>query len=946
MRNLIGPSRLRHLLMGPLAAIAIALTLHVPMWGENIDSLYHVYMGADKEGKVNVINAIAQEMSQAGITDTLYRCDKSMKPTCQEAIIHYLMAEYYFDQGKYEDALEQGITARDNVMTEKKANKLQSDVLGLVSNAQFRLGDYDEALKTLLMAYKVDTDMGDQRLISSDLNSLAAIYLAVEQPQPGIQFIEKAIDLERKLQRPDRLAIRLGIASELYLINNEPDKAIAAIEEAYRIDKEAGREEKAAIRLVQKSAVLEHMSSLEEAKAAINNALPALLQYNSAYSLGVAYNQLGSIETKQGNLDKAVTCYKKALEYSIKCGTPKTERIAERGLWETLRESNPTVALLHLERYMTLNDSLNNEFNQAKLKVIEATNQATEQTELNQKSELFSKLITWGVIVLGLMMLAALAGLIYSRRKGITALKMAQQTELLRSHFFTNVTNELQTPLTVVLNAGKQLLESGKTSAEENKRLGSMIVNHGQNMLWLVNRMIDIEKARTTIEPPEKKNGDIVMFVRMLVDNYVDVAQRQLIALEFTSSMSSHVVIFTPEYIRKIVHGLIANAIKFTSRNGSITVHLETLEANRMRLIVSDTGKGIPLDERERIFEPFFQSDNGDDGVETGVELSLVNHLVMAMNGTITIDSKLKSGTTFTIDFPVQAVEDQEHTKTDEKSLYAEKRLRQPSGMKQKPLVFIVENNEDVAFFIASHLRTDYNLRFARDGREALINAQDMVPDLIITNLTMPIMSGKELIAHVRENVALSHIPIIAMTSNMSEQERISCIEAGADAVLVKPFNSDELRLLAKHLIKQQSTMRERFITTSNDVSNGDDQPAQRSREEQEFINKLVDVIHAQMAKDNIDMEHIAAALSLSRKQLRSRVMAITGLTPVAFVLQVRLNYARRLISTQDTSLTTVASKCGFQNLSHFSKAFKQQFGISPLQFRKNIDNISNPQVP
>ena len=936
-------TRLMHSRLNLLVVVISVLALHLTATAEHVDSLYHAYLSADGQSRLQIVNAIGKEMSDAGITDTLYQCNKSTKPGMQEAVLHYLMSEYYFDKERYEDALEQGSLARDLVMKDKKASKLQSDVLGLVSSAQYRLGDYDSALMTLLTAYRVDSDLKDQKLVSSDLNSLAAIYLVVERPQQGITFIEKAIELERKLKRPDRLAIRLGMASELYLMNKEAEKAMTAIEEAYNIDKQAGNEEKAAIRLVQKGAVLESMERLDEAQAVLNSALPVLEQYNSLYSLAVGYNQLGSIEKKLGNLDKATQYYKKALEYSIKCGTPKTECTAERGLWETLRDSNPNVAMLHLERYTVLNDSITNELIAAQCKVFEVTNENLEQTELSQKSELFSKLITWGGILLGLLLLAAMVGLFYSWRKGRTALKMAQQTEELRSHFFTNITNELQTPLTVMLNAGQQLVECERTTTSGCKQLGEMIVSNGQNLLGLLNRLIDIDKTKSSIEPLDTKPGDIVMFVRMLVDNFTEAAKQQLITLEFTSPMKSHQVVFIPDHIRKIVHGLISNALKFTPRNGSISVRLVAPEDNKMRLQVTDTGKGIPVDELDRIFEPFYQSVNGDDAVETGLGLSLINQLVKEMNGSITVESELNAGTTFTIDFPVQAIEGQGKS-DNELSLYAEQRLRQTNDMKQKPLVFIVENNEDVAFFIASHLKADYNLRFARDGREALNNAQDLVPDLIITNIIMPVMGGKELIKQVRSNTALSHIPIIAMTSSTSEQERISCIEAGADSVLVKPFNSDELRLLAKHFIRQQSKLRERFITTSKDVSSSDDAPVQRSREDQEFINKLVDVIHAQMAKDDIDMEHIAAALSLSRKQLRTRVMSITGLTPVAFVLQVRLNYARRIISTQDLSLTAVAGKCGFQNLSHFSKAFKQQFGISPMQFRKNIDNMSNPK--
>ena len=554
--------------------------------------------------------------------------------------------------------------------------------------------------------------------------------------------------------------------------------------------------------------------------------------------------------------------------------------------------------------------------------------------ESNQR---FNMLIKWIATIFGILLLLILAGLFYSWRKSRSALRMHRQTQEIRSHFFSNITNELHTPLTVIMNAGQELQEKHRSNAEVNKQIGNIIVKHGDKMLDLVNQLLDIEKVRSNIEQPELKYGDIAMFTRMLVDNFSEKAQQQLIQLSFSSQIKSINVVFAPDYIRKIVHKLIDNALKFTPQNGSINVSLEQLESNVMRLIVADTGKGIPENEISHIFEPLYQGWNGDDAVSTGLQLSLINQIVKTMNGTIKVESELNRGTTFIIDFPVQPGNGADAEPTIESQSYVEQRLLPAPETTQKPLVFIVENNADVGFFIANHLRDNYNLRFAKDGHEAYMNAQDLVPDLIITNLMMPVMDGKQLIRKLRANPSLNHIPIIAMTTSTAELERMSCIEAGADAVLVKPFNSGELRLLAHHLIKQRSALREQF--TKKGTSDTTEVPESKmSKEDKKFLNKLIDVIYAQMAKDDIDMEHIAAVLSLSRKQLRSRVMAITGLTPVAYVLQVRLNYAKRMIMSEDTSLTTIAQKCGFQNLSHFSKAFKQQFKVSPMQFRKSIE--------
>lgn len=791
-----------------------------------------------------------------------------------------------------------------------------------------------DSLVSLLKAYDVDKELDDTQPQSDDLNAIATIYLNAQHSEYGIKVIEKAIELERKAKRDERLAIRLGTAAELYLMHHEVDKADKAIDEAIDIGRRLGKGSNVAMWMTTKASILENKSEYHEALELLMQAQPILEQAGDAYSMAVCYNRLGDVCEKLSRHDEAINYYKKALQQSIKCGSSRAERDAERGLWETLRDEKPAVAMLHLERYTTLTDSIYSQMASIHSISIETLPQHIESSKLSNTSR---ALIKWGGLLLLILSLAMIFGLFYIWRKSKLALKMQKQTQMLRDHFFNNITKELHTPLTIIMSAGHQLVEEQKISHDTKKHIGGMIIKHGNKMLSLVNQLLDIEKVKTNIEKPELKPGDIVMFVRMLVDNFTEQAHERMLNIEFFSPLTSMVVVFAPDYIRQIVHLLVKNAIEYTPRNGQIKVSLEMLDDSRFQLTVADTGKGIPIEERNRVFEPFSQQDDGSEGIKTGLELSFVNLLVQTINGHVDIQSELDHGTTITITFPVQKSDSTVVESLTARPHFDDKDMLQSSENKQRPLVFIVENTEDVSYFIANHLRDKYNIRMAQDGREAFRNAQDMVPDLIITNIMMPVMGGMELIRRLRTNPALNHIPIIAMTSNTSEQERLACIEAGADAVLVKPFNSTELKLLANHLITQRNALRERFISSSDNET--DNSVSQMSKEDKEFIHKLVEVIQAQMAKDDIDMEHIAAALSLSRKQLRTRVMTLTGLTPVAYVLQVRLNYARRMIVSEDTSLTTIASKCGFQNLSHFSKAFKQQFGVSPLQFRKSTDS-------
>lgn len=925
-----------------LLAVIVALTCHLHMTGEPIDSLYNIYLNAPAAQRLETANSIFKRLHAKEYTDSLIQFSPSVKGDLVEVNLHYWMTEYYFANGLFDEAIEAGEHAM-GMLTVIKDDRFKSDVLGIVANTQYRLGIYDEALKHQFMAYSIDKRLGENDLISSDLNSFAAIYLAVKQPIPGIKCIEKAIAIERKLSRPSRLSIRLGMASELYLLNKEYDKALAAIQEAYQIDIEDGKPEKAAIRLAQKGAVLEAMSRLKEAYDTDMQALSVLEKSNNIYSLAVCYNQLGSISAKLGHDKDAVTYYKKALEHSIKCGSPNIECKAERGLWESMRDNNPTIALLHMERYIALSDSLHNRQLAARLTALNPDAQGDELGLIEDTTQ-ESPLLKWAAVLLGIMLTLMLAALFFAWRRSKNALDMSKQAQELRSHFLNNITHELHTPLTVIMGAGQQLLAGRRMPPDEGKRIGETIVNYGNNMLGLVNQLIDIERIKSAEQQPETRVGDIIMFVRMLVENFSNSAHEHMIHLQFSSPLNSLITEIPTDHIRKIVHLLISNAITYTPHNGHITVSLDLMDANRLRLIVADTGKGIPIEERNRIFEPFTQSENGDNGVKTGLDLSMVNYLVQSIHGNISVESEAGQGTSFIITLPVQHKNNEEYKALNDSPHFAEATIIPTSnGNKQKPLVFIVENNESIAFFIANHLKEDYNLRLARDGREAFDNAQDLVPDLIITNLIMPVMDGMELIRKIRASKSLNHLPIIAMTANTSEHERLSCFEAGADAVLVKPFNSREMQLLVKHMINQRAVLREKLASSSAD-NKVNTVVSQMSKEDKEFIHRLVDVIQAQMANADIDMEHIAAALSLSRKQLRTRVMAVTGLTPVAYVLQVRLNYARRMILNEDTSLTSIASKCGFQNLSHFSKAFKQQFGLSPLQFRKSMDSFGSAE--
>ncbi len=592
------------------AIVTVMLVCPLAMAGGAVDSLYNLYLNAAPKSKAEMAQKILVQLKQEQITDVDTHFDKSANDKLMDARTHHSMAEYYLIQGQYEASMLASERARE-LLGSIDDERLKSEILGVLANAHYRLSNYDKSLEAILAALKIDKELDDQELISCDLNTLAAIYLSVERPDQGIVCIDKAIAMERKMNNSDHLSIRLGTACELYLMDGQIDKAMQFIKEAYDIDKRNGHEENAAIRLSQLGAVYEAMSMFDKAQASVTQALKVLEGTTNVYSTALCHNQLGSLAAKTGHPDEAIAHYKKALELSIKCGAPKAELTAERGLWQTMREDNPAVAMLHLERYTTLNDSLHAHIEAMQTNVMTTTAINMEKNALSKDAKHDRRLLTLASSLLALMTLVTIGGLIYVWRRNKRALQLQRQANDMRSRFIDNITHELHTPLTVIINAGEQLRKGVKTTGEENRHLGEVIHNHGNSMLGLVNKLLDIEDTRDSLSnnKPTTRQGDIILFVRLLVENFAERAHQQHILLEFTSPFKTLSVNFIPESIRKIVHLLIENAFKFTPQGGSITVDVDAPDKGWVRLRVSDTGKGIPVQEQNRIFEPFYQGD-------------------------------------------------------------------------------------------------------------------------------------------------------------------------------------------------------------------------------------------------------------------------------------------------------------------------------------------------
>ena len=613
-----------------------------------------------------------------------------------------------------------------------------------------------------------------------------------------------------------------------------------------------------------------------------------------------------------------------------------------RSLYEQ-KSGNLLAALSNLQLAQNYTDSMyakiDKEQNQyLKISYEQQQTQKKQLENTEQEETLKKRNLHWaiGIMVTVLLLSAgAIAILIYFLRLRRRSAKMQHHMETVKNNFFTNVTHEFRTPLTVILGFSHEFLTAKTINIEEWREKVSIIERQGKGLLQLINQLLEISKVHATIGEPEWKQGNINPYIRMIVDNYRQLTEEKNIKMVFTPENMVLEMDFVPQYIRQIIGNLISNAIKYTPERGHI--YITTSESNNIFVLaVNDSGCGIPKQEQKHIFEIFYQGENSRDKVGTGVGLSLVQQMVEAMNGTINVISDVGEGSSFIIRIPIRHGVQQLETfapkiTAEDLEKADQEEQQQDNEADNKPNILIIEDHNDVAYFIGSCFQGQYALHYALNGEEGLEKAKAIVPDLIITDLMMPGIGGLEVCRRIRSSQILNHIPIIIITARNTEEDRINGLKTGADAYLVKPFNAEELNVRVKNLLEQRQKMREKFLKA---VHEGKESHAMLTDVDKDFVRNFTKSVFAHTTGNTVSIETLAESLDMTTIQLNRKIRAITGQTTIAYVLQLRMQKAKELLdSNVSLPIAEVASKCGYE-ITYFSRIFKQTIGLSPMQYR------------
>lgn len=873
-------------------------------------------------------------------------------------------AQYFFNGQEYRDVVKYAEKALPLLRHGNDIYKI-TDCLSCLSSAYARTADYATAIKYGEELLAIDRAEGDKGAVSGDLSNLTFMYLSSGRPTEARNYILEAIENSTAVGDSLRMARQMGIASEVFQNLGENDKAIAYATKAYEIDMACGRESRAAIRLCQLAAAQMVDGKMTEARSNLLKALPMLEKSGNMQSYSIACNQLGRIALSNNNPVLAASYYNKALEFFRKSGDYYNESKARKGLSEALKNSNPQAAMAHLERLIVLKDSLyQREIREATSEFAAKYGNEKLQQSLEYERHQY-RTVLWSTAIILLLATCAIALLIYLNKVRRQCYDILQREEKIRTDFFTNITHEFRTPLTVIHGASNHALKHLDDTDVIIDDLHA-IVRHESRLLCLINQLLDIAKLSSgSAQKLPWHNGNVAGYITMLCESCHMYGAERNVSVEYASEPEFIQMDFVPEYMERIVQNLLSNALKFSHPGGVVSVHT-SMKGNNLILTVHDNGIGIPASEQKNIFMAFHQVGGKNSSKGSGLGLPLASLSAKAMNGTITVESEPNSGTTFTVTLPLKSAESVEGS-FDVKTYH----LSQPEFENPDTLVdavdtgadtesydtrvLIVEDTQDVAKYIACQMNPSFNYYFAANGKEGLAKAEELMPDIIITDIMMPEMDGFEMTSEIRASELLNHIPVIMVTARATHEDRLKGFEVGADAYLEKPFHADELNIRAEKLLEQRRLLQHKFAAAlevlPEDAESDSTQPTEEpetlevhlSRREQNdkaFVDKFVEIVHNLMAAGKLDYKAIASEMFIGRAQLNRKLKAITGITTKEYILNLRLLRAKELLLSTDLTVAEIAYQCGMDDPGYFSTIFRKATGMTPMAYR--IENIKS----
>ncbi|MFC2145888.1 response regulator [Acidobacteriota bacterium] len=568
-----------------------------------------------------------------------------------------------------------------------------------------------------------------------------------------------------------------------------------------------------------------------------------------------------------------------------------------------------------------------------------------------------------------------------------------KEMDKVKSRFFANISHEFRTPLTLIMGPLEQILSDNPGKEMEAK--ANLMLRNSRRLLNLINQLLDLAKFESGKMQLEASRQDIVPFVKNIVMCFESLAVQKKVSLGFQGQEHDISIYFEPEKLEKIITNLLSNAFNYLSAGGKITVSVrrvagtDSFPTGCVEISVRDTGPGIPKDQLPHIFDRFYRGtgSHGSDRKGTGIGLALSKDLVELHHGEIQVQSSCRDdhtrGTEFIIRLPTgknhlqpgEIVNEAKDIKTafgDQGALFEKTAPWTPAKTfddlendaqivnesepapgapeaAEKDIILVVEDNPIERLFIKVTLENQFEVIEAADGKEGILLAKEIIPDLIVSDIVMPVIDGYELCRTLKQDVLTSHIPIILLTAKGSEESVVQGLETGADDYITKPFSKSLLVARAGNLLELRRQLqlerknRMTFQPEKVTVSPMDD----------EFYKKLQDTVETHLSDPDFNVEALSRVLQMSQATLYRKIHALTGRTPTSFIRSYRIKRAAQLLEAHAGNVSEVADQVGIVDKSYFARCFKEQFHCSPSDIQSsevsgtdNEDSESQPETP
>ena len=857
-------------------------------------------------------------------------------------------------------------------------------------NSQFR-----SAIKSHTLGLQIAYEINDTINITVVMNDLATDFRrigAFDEAAPyhylALQFAENYRGKDTTLMERNMASAYNGIGS-IYRAMNEYDEAVRVYKKALQLEEKHENHRGIAINYANIGAIHFDKEEYDQAEMYYNISLENNIKAKLPMGVALCRINIGSLHEVQGDLDKALVQFEQA--YSVLANTSdrwhwldacfqmanihikkesyaKASQYLHAGLQTAqeinslkhLQKAHELLSIYHYERgnYKQSIDNMRNMQTYSKMqqhnleadRLLESrvkyetekfTKQIDELNELNREQTIKRKNTMLLLIPLLVALFALVMLLIYKQRLERKQAVELQNLERMRSNFFTNITHEFRTPITVINGLSEHL----RSTIIDDNGIESLnaILRQGNQLMHLVNQLLDFSRSEAGVSKPKWRYGDMAEYLRVIAESYMQYARNKGIELFIYCETDSLYMNFVPSYIKKVMGNLLSNSLKHCKEGDQIVVHFKYDQADKQCIIqVKDTGEGISAEDMPNIFELYYTSESNTSKQKgSGIGLALSKQLVEEIKGTIRVTSTPYKNTEFILTLPVSNTpitdSDLEHIEEEDPNLYDSRFENNEYSLENKTTngkktLLIVEDNKDVAHYISTILSDKYSLLYAVNGNEGLLMAEQHIPDLIITDVMMPEKDGYRFTEELRTSLAVSHIPVIMITAKGTTEDLLEGLKVGADAYLSKPFDERELLARIKQLLDSRVMLME---TYSNVLLQENKNTGSNPDHNMVFISKLSTVVNNHLNNSSYFPDGLAQDMCLSESQLNRKLKAMTGHTITSFVMRARLNKAKQMLAKREKSIKDVAFSCGFSDMSYFSRSFKKAFGLTPSEYIK-----------